>query len=68
MFPWLWVTYSHLKEELVAHNFLNFSQMVTKTFKIETFIQEGELEWSNYTKISSDDYDISDDTYDYHNH
>lgn len=42
--------------------------MVTKTFRIETFIQEGELEWSNYTTISSDDNDIFDDTYDYHNH
>jgi len=36
MFPSLWVTYSHLKEDLVAHDFLNFSKLLTKAFRIET--------------------------------
>lgn len=57
----------YLKEELVTYEFLDSSQVRTKAFRFESFIWEGELERSNYTIVSDDDYDVSDNAFVYHN-
>jgi len=56
----------HIKEELVAHEFSDSSQLATKASTLESFIQENEIETSNHTTISNDDYDVFDDTSDCH--
>ena len=51
---------------MVAYEFSNLSQLVTRASRIESCISEDELERSNYTIVSSDDSDVFDDAFVYH--
>ena len=56
----------HMKEELISHEFADLSQLITKASLVERFILEKQQDRSNWEIVPMEDYDVSEDTSDYH--